>query len=487
LNNQASLQTLLIKARKFHNDSSFKEAITLYNLILSKVNHSQNPGVLLLAGQAYYEIKDYETALSYVNKSLKFLNNADTYNTLSQILVKLKRYSEAEESLKIAIKIDPNNPILCNSLGVVYSKLKQEKLAQEYYRKGIKINPKLEVLYFNLAKSHTRRKEYKFAINFYNKVIEINPDFYDAYWNKSLVLLKLGNFEEGWELYNFRKLAPYVKNLVGNLEEVKWRKFDQLSGKSLLIRAEQGFGDSIQFIRFLFLFQYSNCHITFQVQPQLIPLFKNINFNCDVDLISLSNTPKEYDYRCYLLTLPSLFKTSIQDLPIKENYICPDSQKRLTWFSKIKSKKMNIGFAISGSQTKRNSETRDISYLNFQDCMSSKFNWHSLHKEYKESDFQFMEFKKNIFNHQDLLTDFSETAALIDSLDLVITVDTAVAHLAGALGVETWVMLEFNNDFRWLEEKDFSPWYQSIKLYRQTTSGSWDNVIREIKGDLERI
>jgi len=487
LNNQESLQNLLIKARKLHHDSSFKEAITLYNLILSKINHSQNPGILLLAGQAYYEIKDYETALSYINKSLKFLNNADTYNILSLILVKLKRYSEAEESLKTAINIDPKNPILFNSLGVLYSKLKQEKLAQEYFRKGIKINPKLEVLYFNLANSHNRRKEYKHALNFYNKAIEINSDYYDAYWNKSLLLLKLGNFEEGWELYNFRKLAPSAKNFVGDLEEVKWRKFDQLSGKSLLIRAEQGFGDSIQFIRFLFLFQYSNCHITFQVQPQLISLFKRINFNCDVDLISLSDTSKEYDYSCYLLTLPSLFKISIQDLPIKENYIHPDTQKRLSWFSKIKSKKMNIGFAISGSQTLGKNETRDIPYLNFKDCMSNKFNWHSLHKEYKESDFQFMEFNKHIFNYQDLLTDFSETAALIDSLDLVITVDTAVAHLAGALGVETWVMLEFNNEFRWLEDKDFSPWYQSLKIYRQTTSGSWGNVIREIKGDLERI
>jgi hypothetical protein len=190
----------------------------------------------------------------------------------------------------------------------------------------------------------------------------------------------------------------------------------------------------------------------------------------------------KFDAYCPLMSLPYVFKTSINSIPNSVPYLFADQKKVKSWMARLGNHhKKRIGIVWSGSFNHKNDHNRSIPLVELSQLFDLPFEWHSLQKEYRATDKDFLSLHPNIHQHQDELIDFSDTAALIECMDLVICVDTSVAHLAGALGKETWVLLPYAPDYRWMLDRSDSPWYPSIKLFRQDQSWRWDRVINELK------
>jgi hypothetical protein len=302
-----------------------------------------------------------------------------------------------------------------------------------------------------------------------------------------LLKLSLGEYEEGWKLYEWRWKTSLFTSPVRNFSPPLWLGNDSIVGKTILLHSEQGFGDTIQFFRYLPKLTTLGCKIIFETQTQLVPLMKAQRNNCQI--IGQGETLPSFDVHCPLLSLPLAFKTTLETIPAQVPYLFPPLEKLELWRAKLGTKrKPRIGLVWSGRLSP--DFRRSIPLELFLQIINTGAEWHSLQKDYRESDRNSLNSNLTIIDHAPSLNDFSDTAALITEMDLVISIDTAVAHLAGALGKPVWILLPFHPDFRWLRAREDSPWYPTARLFRQTRDGEWDNVLKrlvlELKSNLEQ-
>lgn len=255
---------------------------------------------------------------------------------------------------------------------------------------------------------------------------------------------------------------------------------DQLAQKSILIFSEQGIGDTIQFYRYVKKIYNLNAQVTVAVQESLIELLSHTKPLWNI--INIDSALPSCDFNCPLLSLPFVLQENHVDTLIDAPYIFSDSDKVAKWKSRLGVKiKPRIGLVWSGNTLFKNNAQRSIPLLQLTSFLPREFQYVSLQKELSDFDLKVLEKKTYIENYASDLVDFSETAALIDCMDLVITVDTSVAHLAGAMGKRTWLLLSDNADWRWFLNTDSSPWYPSIRLFRQEKLGEWSKVLKDIE------
>ena len=319
--------------------------------------------------------------------------------------------------------------------------------------------------------------------------MRIKPDYFDALWNKSLVFLTKGDFNKGLPLYENRWLSEQMRNIAGGLRTFgrpKWLGKEPLNGKTILLYGEQGLGDFIQFCRYAKLVSNLGARVLLEVPEPLGPLLANLE---GVSEIIVKGKPlPNFDYHIPLLSLPLAFKTTLETIPIYKNYINLDlhANKLMEWNERLGPKlKPRIGLAWSGNPNHQNDQNRSVPLNHILRYLPNEFEYVSLQKEYREQEVLCFNESHQIFDQSNQLHDFLDTAALIDCVDLVISVDTSIAHLSGALGKQTWVLLPFAPDWRWLLDREDSPWYSTIKLYRQSSPGNWDDPLEKIRIDLK--
>lgn len=333
---------------------------------------------------------------------------------------------------------------------------------------------KLEVLVGLSLVALTRVEE---ALLAYQRALAKDPEHLEAKTNQGIALLMLGRFEAGWHAYEQRNHRHKTK-ATRPYPEPLWLGQEALQGRRLFLYWEQGFGDTIQFARYAKLAAAAGAKVTLSVQEPLLRLFRG--FDPAVTVMGPKDVPAGFDLHCPLLSLPLAFGTRLETIPAwPGGYLTAPAEQVALWAQRLPQGRRRIGLIWSGNPNHGNDANRSLALERLLPLLQPADAWVSLQKLVRESDHAAL-VRSGLLDLSDEIADFADTAAIISALDLVVTVDTSVAHLAGALGKPTWVMLPFAPDFRWLLGRSASPWYPSMRLFRQNRPGDWHGVVTQL-------
>jgi len=438
---------------------------------------------------AYIAIKNHEAAFIDFETAIALKPDyAEAYFNYGVALAKTLQYEKALTHYEKALALKSDYASAYHGYAVSLAKTLQYEIAFLNYEKALACKPDFPEAHCDYGIALARSEQYEKAIFHYEKAIALKPDFSTAHFNLSLLLLQFGQFKRGWEEYEWRDTTPYNKKSSLSPKSL-WTGEQNLMGKTILIYGEQGLGDSIQFCRYLKLVSELGARILLDVPKPLVKLFKSIR--CDTELIFIAegSTISEFDYRCPLLSLPRAFKTEIHSIFAPQDYLQASSEQVKKWATRVGVKsKPRIGIAWSSASGFTHDAQRSVQLVDFLDALPTQgFDYFCLQKEIKAIDQKALALNPQIqfFGHH--LDDFSETAALVQQVDLVISTCTSIPHLSGALGKPTWLMLQYSADWRWFLNRTDSPWYPSLTLYRQSSRGDWAGVFRQIKSDLLKL
>lgn len=392
----------------------------------------------------------------------------------------------------------PDAPAIAFSdLGEMLRQKGRAEEAESFLRKSIALNDKhsnawnnLGVLLQHNGDTGSKRVErLKEARASFDRAIILQPDYFEAYWNRGTLTLLQGEFEKAWPDFEWRK-RKHGHNLQIASSRPLWSGLEDLSGKTILVHWEQGLGDTIQFCRYVEMLTHKAGKVLFWPQKSLTGLMRNAELG-SAEIVDFDDKSLQYDYRTPLMSLPVIFKTELHSIPRKQAYIKSDQARVEKWRTKIGSKGFKIGISWKGSSGPIDAG-RSIPLTQFLPLLDipgvrlislQKFEGlYQLHNLPSETRIE------TLGNDFDAGPDaFMDSAAAMSLCDLIITSDTAIAHLAGALGVPTWVGLKQTPDWRWLLDRQDSPWYPSMRLYRQKRSNNWDDVFDDIQADIKRV
>lgn len=401
--------------------------------------------------------------------------------------IQLKRglFGQAIETFKKSIFKGGEFFEALHDLATAQAHIGDLKSAINNYQKCLKLRNLSHELFYNIARIYYDLKRYEEAITHYDKALSLKPDYHEASWNKGLALLLQGDFAIGLQLYESRLVSERVDEISGKriFDKPTWLGVDSLLGKAILIYGEQGLGDFIQFCRYVKLVADLGAQVILETPQALASLMGSLEGVSE--LVIKGERLPFFDYQCPLLSLPLAFHTNTASIPADIPYLSSSSNKVTEWKLRLGEKtKKRIGLVWSGNPHHKNDHNRSILLRDILPFLPNQFEYVSLQKEVREIDKLTLDSNLHILDFASHLNDFLDTAALIDNLDLVISVDTSVAHLSGALGKKTLLMLPYVPDWRWLLDRDDSLWYPSVKIYRQPDIGDWDSVFDRIKLDL---
>ncbi len=409
---------------------------------------------------------------------------ADAHYNLGNTLKEQGKFCEAASSYKQAIMINPNyTKAFCN-LGNALKEQNKFEDAKTYYRRAIEIEPDCVDAYNNLGITFQEQGKLNEAIASFDRAIAIKPDYADAHMNKSFALFLAGELEEGWPEYEWRLRTK--KYGIRSFPQLKWDGAP-LNGKPILVHAEQGYGDTIQFIRYLPMVKAQGGHVIFESRQSLVRLLEGCSgFDEIIERTSNDIPSVQFDVHVPLLSLPGIFNTTLETIPSGITYITPDFQLVEQWCGRIGHEDtFKIGITWAGSPTFKNYRERSCSLSDFAPLADIPgITLYSIQKGPASIEISSPPEGMKIVNLEKGLNDFADTAAVMANLDLIISTDTAVVHLAGAIGKPVWTLLHFVPDWRWLMDCNDSPWYPSMRLFRQTRPNDWAGVFEQVKNAL---
>ncbi len=297
--------------------------------------------------------------------------------------------------------------------------------------------------------------------------------------------LTLGDFANGWKEYEWRWKTAAFADKRRSFSAPLWLGDVPVAGKTILLHAEQGFGDTIQFIRYAPLVAEFGARVICEVQPELRSLLSQFD---SIEVVAKGDPLPRFDLHCPLLSLSLAFGTKADAIPARIPYLAAPAARIEHWRGRVPSGRPRAGFVWSGSAAHKNDANRSIALARFAALFEqSPFACFSLQREVREADRDVLRTMPGLVDLGSELHDFTETAAVISLLDVVVSVDTAVAHLAGALGKPVLMLLPYGSDFRWMRDRDDTPWYPTVKLLRQPALGDWDGVMACLRDELRRL
>ncbi|MGA9378937.1 MAG: tetratricopeptide repeat protein [Phormidium sp.] len=442
------------------------DAITYYNL-----------------GNAFHQLDSLSEAIACYEKSLALEpNSAIVLNNLGNALQRQGKFEQAIAQYQKSIQLDSNNALTHNNLGSIFNV--QGKLEEAFacFQKGLDLEPNNVEAYNNLAGFYQEKRQYEKALEWCERAIEIEPNYPDAHWTRALILLRSGDYKRGFIEYEWRWKLKEKKPRI--LPKPIWDG-SNIAGKTILLQAEQGMGDMIQFIRYLPELLKLGCEVIFECHPPLVSLMKNIAGVKKV--VAIGDILPEFDVYIPLLSLPLILGTTIETIPAKIPYLKPLESVRVKLETPV-GNSCKVGLVWAGNPKNSNDRKRSSSLKYFLPILNiPNMAFYSLQKEPKSAEIKELSPLVNLVDLSSTINDFADTAAVISQLDLIITVDTAVAHLAGALGKPVWVLLCYNADWRWMSEREDSPWYPTVRLFRQNRRGDWQEVMERVSEALQEL
>ena len=455
---------------------AFQRAIHL-NANLAEAHY--NLGVALLG------LGRRDEALAALRQALQLKPDyVEAQNNLGNVLKEQDRLEEAGAAFRRALEIKPDYAPAHHNLGNLLGDQGHFESAIAEYRRALDLEPNYPEACNNLGRTLVELRRFDEARAALARALALRPNYAMAKFNAAFLSLLHGDFERGWPWYEARwevstaKKPPYSQPV--------WNG-EPLDGKRILIYAEQGFGDAIHFVRYAAMVVARGGEVIVGCQPALERLFRNaVGVK---SIITGVNDPVEFDVQIPMLSLPMTFQTRHESIPREIPYLFADPAQAECWRKRIGERRslLRVGLAWSGDSQHRRNRKRSIALQMLQPLWRLEgIEFFSL--QLGPGAAQLTEFPTApIVDHTSLIADFADTAALMTQLDLIISVDTAVAHLAGALGCSVWTLLSFVPDWRWGLEGEETPWYPTMRLFRQPALSDWDSVIQRVEVELGRL
>ncbi len=455
---------------------SCRQAITL-NPSFAKAHNN--------LGTALKKQHKLEDAIKCFNRAIELKPDyAEAYYNLGSALHTSSRFDQAIDAFKKAITIKPHYAKAHYNLGNTLKEQNNLDDAVTSYKQSIAINPDYVMAHNNLGTVLQEQGKIDDAAKCYSRAIKLKPDYADAHVNKALTSLLNGNLKNGWQEYEWRLRTKNYAHKSFN--RPMWNG-KPLNGKTILVHTEQGFGDTIQFIRYLPMVQAQGGRVIFECLQNLICLLQNGNgFDKIIERKSSDKLSEQFDVHVPLLSLPGLFDTTLDSIPSNIPYIAADPSLIDQWRIRFDDdNKYKIGIVWAGNPDHKKDHSRSCSLSDFATLAEiPELSFYSLQKGPASEEGSKWPDGNKIIKLDNEINDFADTAAIIANLDLVISVDTVVAHLAGAIGKPVWTLLPLVPDWRWLLNRTDSPWYPSMHLFRQTRSDDWAGVFERVKQTL---
>jgi tetratricopeptide (TPR) repeat protein len=400
---------------------------------------------------------------------------AEAYSNLGYALWEQGKVDEAVAACRKAIGYNPSLAEAHSNLGIALKAQGRFDEAVAACRQAIRTKPDFADAHSNLGIALKDQGKLDEAVAACREAIRIQPDFADAHWNEALMNLLIGDFERGWPKSEWRWRSASSGLSRRNFTQPLWLGAETLDGKTILLHSEQGFGDTIQFCRYVPLVAARGARVILEVQEPLRQLMSGLAGVSQC--ISKGEALPHFDVHCPLLSLPLAFETRLDTVPSAIPYLSVLAQG-LDWEAQLGPRdRPRIGLVWSGNPRHRDDRHRSVELNALSPLFNFAATFVSLQKDLRAGDEALLKERSHILNLGSSLVTFAHTAALISHLDLVISVDTSVAHLAGALGCPVWVLLPFVPDWRWLLDREDSPWYPTARLFRQNHAREWHGVV----------
>jgi len=434
-------QVCFLKAAKLHKGNKLSEALTLYGQAVAF-----NPLM------------------------------ADAFNNMAVALRKQTHFGAALACYKRSISIRKGHAGTYSNMGNVLNDLDQVDEAIAAHSKAVELDPENLLYQYNKALVLRDAGKLDAAIALFDQVLESDPNYKDCPWDRALTYLMAGNFKTGFSEYDTR--WSLEKSPPRNFVEPQWDG-DPLRTRTLFIHREQGFGDAMQFIRLVSVIKkFYGGTIILECQPELISLFEQVE---GIDqLVPFGQRPPRFDVWIPLMSLARILKIDQDSIPGAIPYLYPRKENRFR-IRPSPEGGLNIGMVWAGSPTHQNDRRRSVNVDKFLPLMAHQgVTLFSLQKGERSKDIALIGGQGLIIDAGQEIKSFADTASLIAQLDLVISVDTSVVHLASAMGKPVWLLLPYTPDWRWMLERDDSPWYPSLRIFRQEKPGDWDGVFDKV-------
>jgi tetratricopeptide (TPR) repeat protein len=464
-----------------HQGSLDRAALSYKRAVRADPRHSQawyNLGATLQMG------KEFPKALEAYRQSLAIEpKNPSAENNMGLLLKAEGRTDEAIDAFMRAIALKPDYALAMVNLGATLQVANRPQDAITVLEDAIGLNEKDPQAHSNLGNALVALNRPSEGLAAYERALELDPHSVDIQYNIALSHLVLGDLEKGWSGYELR-LKTETHRAKHVYDAPKWHRDLPLAGKTLLVYAEQGLGDTIQFIRYIPLLQAKGAMFVLRVQSSLKALLTG-QFKETVVVAGDDPLPP-HDFQCPLMSLPGELGTRLDSIPANVPYLKAPPEKLDTWrkvFAKAPGPK--IGLVWSGNAKHQFDHNRSAPVSVFAEMTKGiPAHFFAIQKEIRKTDLDELPQAPWINDLSRKIQGFEDTAAIVAALDVVITVDTSVAHLAGALGAKTWLLLGFAPDWRWLLGRSGSPWYPSVQIFRQPALGDWDSVIAAVRKQL---
>lgn len=446
---------------------NYKIAVEHFNAAIKLKSEEK---YLISLGYALYQLKDLDSLEECYIKLLSINPSSLGYCNLGVAYSQKNQLSKAIDCYKKSLTINPQNANAYSNMGFALKRQNKNLEAIHCYLKAIELNPKHTDAYYNLGIAYKDNLQIKKSIECYKKVLEIDSKYSDVHLNLAISFLLDRNFNDGWREYEKRSTVLEIQDKMTPHLKPKWRG-ESLEGKNIYVIHEQGFGDIIQFSRFLpYLKRIGAEKIFFKSRPEMINLFKQSNL-LGVEIVDadIDESTINFDYYVPLLSLPYYLKINEYNIPSSDKYLSVNKRKVNNYKKKFfNNQKYKIGIFWQGSTEFGGDAHRSFALEHFYPLLDYHDNIeiYSIQKNFGSEQLDELPEKYKIINLGNTFSDFSDTAAAIENLDLLISVDSSVAHLAGALGKEAWIILSEIPEWRWGTEEDLTIWYKSIRLFR---------------------
>ena len=428
---------------------------------------------------------EWDEAMAKYRRALQIKPDfPEAYNNLGEALAEGERLDEAISALGAALKLKPDYARAHQNLGNVFTDAGQFDAAAHSYRQAIEFEPESAETHKNLGHVLRYQRQFEAAEAAYRRALELQPDFGEARFGQAQQRLLLGDFEHGWPLYESRWDAFSSERRT--FPQPAWDG-EAFQDQRLLIHSEQGLGDAVQFVRYASLAAERGGELLVECPRNLAELFRGVEGVREV--IAAGDALPPFDLHLPMLSLPLVLRTTLETIPQNAPYLRADSERTEAWRVRLSGRQqgLRVGLAWQGNRKTILLRKRDVALRTLLPLWGVKgVEFISLQIGPGAQQIQELPGAIEIIDPTADIHDFADTAALMMNLDLIISVDTAVAHLAGALGRPVWTLISFVPDWRWGLEGEDTPWYPTMRLFRQPVSDDWDAVIQRVAGELER-
>jgi tetratricopeptide (TPR) repeat protein len=463
--------------------AKFDEAVACYRRVL-ELDDRAAPAYVGLGGIAMHR-KQFAEAAARFRRALELDPGlVEFHHHLGIVLTEQGQYSEAEASFRRLLELQPRHAEGCNNLGVALAKQEKMSEAADWFRRSLQMRPNDAQTHYNLGNVLEVQNKLADAVLSFQRVLALNPDYEGAELALGLSLLASGRLREGWPHYESRWQTPELKDV--RRYEPRW-KGEDLAGGTILLSHDQGFGDAIQFVRYAELLQQRGAKVIVECAA---PVARLLSTCPGVDDVVIVGKPlPAFDFALPLVSLPGVLGTTLETIPARVPYLRADAGLVERWRDELGHEPaLKVAIAWHGRPSHPNDRIRSIPLSHFESiARTAGIRLYSIQVGHGREQLATIAKDWPIVDLGDKLGDFCDTAAVLCNCDLLITCDSAPAHLAGALGLPVSVALRFTPDWRWMLERDDSPWYPTIRLFRQTQRGDWGDVFERIAAELQSM